>query len=530
MVSRRDVYVLTVMAMAVFMAASAQAQILKAHVPSFTSSQNLTTWVSIPGASLRVRPSGVADRWVVLLSARLGSDSNADSIEVRFRVDGTVHGTGGIQNRVAMKGASWQQFYLITGVATPQTVDVQVREKIGAGIDARVDDLTIVAFRLPAGADTHYAENESNQTVTGTAWNPYQALTITPTGAGDYLVLAAASTSESPSNAGIHVRLNEPVAGDMPQDDDPGSADRFFLNDRIPLQTFFLARRESLPPGSHTYTIHARSGNSTNNQMQYQRILAFRVDAFDDYQFDEDFAPSSTTSTTPIVKSTVTTTVPPGFRDYLVIQSLYAYGASSSTQERRVGFEHDNVEQSSYGYVLDASAHRSPFAHFDAVTTDSAVVYENTFSSSSGAYTVNAKESVIHVLRFPSSTFISEIGLDTAGGKEGGMSWGDFNEDGCLDLLVNTRDDELGSRIYLQNTSGGCAGTFTDVSSCLLAAPGTVDARFRSALWGDVNNDGPSRPRAELSRGRRGDRDLFQQWPGDELCGQRAVDPVRHRW
>ncbi len=88
----------------------------------------------------------------------------------------------------------------------------------------------------------------------------------------------------------------------------------------------------------------------------------------------------------------------------------------------------------------------------------------------------------------PFTNVSAPSGLNTAGAKDGGLAWGDFKNDGCLDVLVNTDDATLGTRLYMQDNSGSCDGTFTDVSACL--APGLVNVRERSVIWGDVNNDG----------------------------------------
>ena len=471
---------------ATIIAPKAHGQILKTSVESYRFSHQ--AFNDIPGGELRIVPSGPADRWVILLSANLSSQSGSDSVEVQYFVDGTLRGVGGIQNTVADRGASWQHFYLATGIASPYVVTVQSREKIGIPFYATVADLQIIAFRVPAGADLHYAENNGLQAVPGTAWNSYLNLNVTPSAMGDYLIFATASTTELPNNGGLLLRLQDPAAAFWPIDD---GVNRHFLNDRSPWWSFFVARRQNLsPPGPHTYTIQGTSAVSGGGQMQYQRIMAFRTDAFELYEGVENTGASATTSTTPVVKSTLATTAPPGHRDYLVIQSEYIYAASTATDERRAGLEHDNVEQSSYRHTFNNGATRVAYAYFDRVTTDASVLYENTFSTSNAAYTVNSKESVIHTLRFPTSTLAAEIGIDTKGGKEGGLSWGDFNEDDCLDLLAHTRDDTIGSRLYLQNKTGTCDGDFTDVSECLLSGAAGIDSRWRSALWGDVNQDG----------------------------------------
>ncbi len=78
----------------------------------------------------------------------------------------------------------------------------------------------------------------------------------------------------------------------------------------------------------------------------------------------------------------------------------------------------------------------------------------------------------------------STYGIATAGSKEGGLSWADFDADGDLDLLVNTNSNSLKSILYRND-----GGTFTNVTASL-APRLSVNRRQRVAIWGDMNNDG----------------------------------------
>ena len=96
---------------------------------------------------------------------------------------------------------------------------------------------------------------------------------------------------------------------------------------------------------------------------------------------------------------------------------------------------------------------------------------------------------------FSSTSLFAEVaveaGLATTGAKEGGLSWADFDNDGCLDVLVNTDTGHKASRLYQQQIDeGSCTGSFSDVTESL--APGLLEngKKERSAIWGDVNNDG----------------------------------------
>ncbi|MCB0193629.1 MAG: VCBS repeat-containing protein [Anaerolineae bacterium] len=94
----------------------------------------------------------------------------------------------------------------------------------------------------------------------------------------------------------------------------------------------------------------------------------------------------------------------------------------------------------------------------------------------------------IHALN-PFSEIGDDVHLDTGGDKDGGLSWGDFNNDGCLDLLVNTDDDNLRTRLYQSNCNLPDP-SFTDVTDSHAAGLLNDFITERSAIWGDVNNDG----------------------------------------
>ena len=96
-------------------------------------------------------------------------------------------------------------------------------------------------------------------------------------------------------------------------------------------------------------------------------------------------------------------------------------------------------------------------------------------------------------------------GADVAGDVQAGIGWSDFNVDGCPDMLVNT-DSSENSRLLRGDCSAG-GNTFTDVTST--HAPELADTRAeRSALWGDLNNDGLP----DLVRNGASSRDVTEIW------------------
>ncbi|MDA8693005.1 FG-GAP-like repeat-containing protein [Saprospiraceae bacterium] len=96
---------------------------------------------------------------------------------------------------------------------------------------------------------------------------------------------------------------------------------------------------------------------------------------------------------------------------------------------------------------------------------------------------------------FSQTTFTEQaasknINLD--GRKDGGLTFADFNDDGYLDLFVNTNQDDIDHRSRLYFSSGPPAYNFTDVTTT--HAAGLLDdvgyALERSAVAGDIDNDG----------------------------------------
>jgi hypothetical protein len=331
----------------------------------------------------------------------LKSTSTAEvAAEVQYTVNGTLHGMGGIQNSAAGKGASWQHFYRVTGTTAKQTVQVQIRDATGG--TATIEDLQIVAFPLPANANFQYSETEALQSVPGGVWGNFQTLSFTPTSAGDYLILAVANGHESPGTANIGIRVQDPTSSFWPESPSGTPLDHMGIG-RAPWQSFFLARVQSLTASPQTYNLQA-FGSTGSSEVQFTRLMAFRTDAFEAAQSSQDLPASSTSSTTPQVKSSLTTASPPAARDYIVIQSLVLDAAGSAVDERRSGFDASGVSRTSYAHVMSQPDYIVSFGFFDAWTTDRSVTYQNTFSTSNAAFPVRAKESVIHVLRFPTSS------------------------------------------------------------------------------------------------------------------------------
>ena len=82
-------------------------------------------------------------------------------------------------------------------------------------------------------------------------------------------------------------------------------------------------------------------------------------------------------------------------------------------------------------------------------------------------------------------TKISTGDIVTDGGNSVGCSWGDFDNDGFLDLFVaNGGSGSLGPNLLYHNDGNG---TFTKITSGIVV---TDSIQSFSGAWGDYDNDG----------------------------------------
>ncbi len=117
---------------------------------------------------------------------------------------------------------------------------------------------------------------------------------------------------------------------------------------------------------------------------------------------------------------------------------------------------------------------------------------DNQFESNSGCWGDIDKDGFLDLyltssLNFPNELFLNDGGTLVATtdlaitvdfGRGQGCSWGDFDNDGDLDLVVTNTD--VNAKVFRND------GTFTEVTGALGEAP----AGSIGSAWGDVDNDG----------------------------------------
>ena len=205
-----------------------------------------------------------------------------------------------------------------------------------------------------------------------------------------------------------------------------------------------------------------------------------------------------------------------GDDDVCIYYQLGATGSCGSTSLTDGDFADDNgftatnnfEYRLAYATAVGASSTETTLTIFIEVNMDDNgdhFYFDNVRVSSSG-------------LGFTERATAASLTVSTAT-KEGGHAWGDFNNDGCLDILVNqgtSNGSGNNADLYQQDKSGDvCQGTFTDVTATLVDG---MNTRERSVVWADFNNDGY----LDFAHNTNNDLDIYFNW-GPDGSNQRTV-------
>ncbi len=367
--------------------------VVTAAAPAFMTDS--ADWVAVPGGAITIEPAPPAESWILLVSARLGSDTDGGSddmrgAELRYLVGGAERGRGDVQNATPEGLAPWLHYDVLRDISAPVEVHVEMRE-LDAGT-ATVEDLHLVAFAVPAGADLHHTEQLAPTAVTSPDFAPLLDLAVEPASAGDYLVMMAVVASELPDMSGVDFGLL-----------DPFSTSRWpsrLTNLRRPNLPSVAARIQALDATPQTYSIVAQARGTSEATLSFMRITALRTDAFEAVFSTEDPARRVTNAPSPITVSSLDMAAPAGERDHVYLSSVIIDTDCAIPLGTRPLDLEIAGETLAYAHTHDSCGYRPTFGAFRHLRLADAASFSTHLSSVDGT-DVEANDSVIHVLRLP---------------------------------------------------------------------------------------------------------------------------------
>ena len=168
-----------------------------------------------------------------------------------------------------------------------QQLDVNINSS-HAGDTTKIRDVRLLLIK--ADPDDAYAESLAPVNTSSTSWQTAATLTFTPASAGDYLVIGSATRASNANLGAMRCRLND-LAGAVTWGDRV-----WHCKDNWDNQPFAVMEKLTLTDAPHTLQLQYRSESGTLCYIQGARILALRLDAFDNAWFASNHATQNTTS------------------------------------------------------------------------------------------------------------------------------------------------------------------------------------------------------------------------------------------
>jgi hypothetical protein len=159
-----------------------------------------------------------------------------------------------------------------------------------AGDTAKIKDVRVLVIK--ADAADQYAESLSGDSTSSTSWQTKTTLTFTPASTGDYLVIANAKIASDSNLAAMRARLNY-VSGALTWGDKV-----WYCKDDWDNQPFAAMEKLNLSNASKTFQLEYRSESGTLCYIEFARILALRLDKFDNAYFASNHSVQNTTQAT----------------------------------------------------------------------------------------------------------------------------------------------------------------------------------------------------------------------------------------
>lgn len=372
---------------------------------SSEQSTTSTAWTDVPSASLSFTPSSSTEEWLVFVTADIRSSSTSENrARFRYNINGASRGETGVQQGTTSTNPIspynvYFHFSRINGVTSQQTVKFQFQASFGSTAYAR--NIHILCIRLDV-AGLKYVEVNGDIPITGS--QTLATLQFTPSSLGDYIIAYCTLVSELPIDpGGAETWLDYDSGTGLYPDAWSTPNARRIHTDRDQFEPHGILTKLNLNAVQHTFRVQARlrTAGETSTARDV-RVAAFRVDAFDLLEFDEDTSVSGTIGAN-TVRSVVNTLDPGEQRNYLILAGIHTISSGTTSREAG-GIEIDDVFVQRKGDLrLDYTEIARIAAHYACVKTSSTgFKVETTYGTGGAGFdTIYSKQSVIYVLKIP---------------------------------------------------------------------------------------------------------------------------------
>jgi len=245
-------------------------------------------------ATLTFTPDADSDYWLIASGAFSNPTSTDDHVG-----HVAVHHAETVVDLLAQSGQNkepsspqdWMAFFGVARLSfgtAPGAQNIRIEYwSSHAGDTTKIKDARLLL--LKADAADQWAASDGQSSTSLTTYQTKTTLTFSPANEGDYLLIATATVATDANISAMRVRLNH-VGGTIYGDK------TYWSKDDYDNQPYTLMERLTLPASAQTFSLQYRSNSGTLCYIRDARILALRLDAFDNVYFASNHASQTTTN------------------------------------------------------------------------------------------------------------------------------------------------------------------------------------------------------------------------------------------
>ena len=341
--------------------------------------------------------------YLIIWSALIQTQSISANNGVKAKLDqgGTVLNEqpmqpNSVNDYVAVGGIKRVQFGASPG---SQTFKIQYASVQTASHTVAIKEAKIIAIKL-ATAD-QYAESEADSSTNQTTFQDKTTLTFTPSTTGDYLIIASAEINTSVGGGDSNVRILDPD-GTTGYNDFPIVDPNTAFGSEMP---WFGMVKLNLSNISKTFKIQWNSNSAgVSHIIARARIVALRLDGFDNNYYQQSRARATTTSAAYQDKAILTDT--PLALNHVIFAVSGNDDSSTAAQNFQQLIEGATVIAEDKFTNSTATTEIHPFfAMYSKLLANASTTWKTQYKSD-GSATVGNQEAAIAVIQLDASPVV----------------------------------------------------------------------------------------------------------------------------